>query len=165
MMLGVIFENGTWNAPGPIARDRLSVFLEQGPIVLDQPLERLPGEVQPVIAGITLFQPGHDAKRLGIVVEAAEIRHGFFERILSRVAKAGVAKVMGQRQRLGEVFVEPQGPGQRTGDLADLDRMGQAGAIVIPFMGHEDLGLVGKAAEGRGMDDPVPVPLEFTAGR
>ena len=38
--------------------------------------------------------------------------------------------------------------------------MGQAGAVVIPFMDDENLGLVFEAPEGGGMDDAVPVPLE-----
>lgn len=35
---------------------------------------------------------------------------------------------------------------------------------MVALMIHEDLGLVFKPPESRGMDNPVPVPLETGAG-
>jgi hypothetical protein len=75
-----------------------------------------------------------------------------------------MAEVMGQRQCLGEVLVEPELPGQRAGDLRHLQRMGQPGAVMIAFMEHEDLGFVFQAAERGGMDHPVAVAPERAAG-
>ena len=47
----------------------------------------------------------------------------------------------------------------RARDLGDLDRMGEARAVIIALVLDEDLGLVLEAAEGGGMDDAVAVAL------
>ena len=86
--------------------------------MLDQALQRLPGEVQPVERGVAPLEPGHDAQRLGVVVEAAERRHAVVERVLAGVAEGRVAEVVRQRQRLGEILVEAERAGERAGDLA-----------------------------------------------
>ena len=60
---------------------------------------------------------------------------------------------------LRQVLVAAERARQRTGDLRHLDRMGEALAEMIAFMGDEHLRLVLQAPEGSGMDDPVPVAL------
>ena len=60
---------------------------------------------------------------------------------------------------LHQVLVEAQSPGDGPADLADFQRMGQPGAVVVPLRGEKDLGLVLEPPKGLGMDDPVPVPL------
>ena len=99
------------------------------------------------------------------MVEAAERRHARIQGLLAGMAERGMAKVMGERDRLGEVVVERQSLGQRAGDLRDFDGVGQAGAEVVAFVEHEDLRLVSEAAEGGGMDDAVAVALERRACR
>ena len=102
--------------------------------MLDQPFQRLPAEVEPVETGIATLQPGHDSQRLGVVVETAErvpCRHRAHPR---RYGRTGVAKVMRQRQRLGQILVEAERAGERTRDLRHLDRMGQAGAVMVALM-------------------------------
>ena len=99
------------------------------------------------------------------MVEAAEPRHALVERVLAGMAEGRVAEVVRQRQRLGQVLVEPEGAGQRPGDLAHLDGVGQPGAEMVALVIDEDLRLVLEPAEGGGMDDPVPVALELAAGR
>jgi hypothetical protein len=42
------------------------------------------------------------------MVEAAEPGHALVERVLARMAEWGVAEVVGERQRFGEVLVEPE---------------------------------------------------------
>jgi len=64
---------------------------------------------------------------------------------------------------LGQILVQAQRPSDGAGDLGDLDRVGQAGAVVVALVLDEDLGLVLEAAEGRGVDDPVAVALERRA--
>ena len=86
--------------------------------MLDQALERLPGEIEPVESGVAPLEPGDDAQRLGVVVEAAERRHAVVERVLAGMAEGRVAEVVRQRQRLGEILVEPERAGERAGDLA-----------------------------------------------
>ena len=70
-----------------------------------------------------------------------------------------------QGEGLGEILVEAERAGERAGDLADLDRMGEPGAVVVALVEDEDLGLVLEAAEGARMDDAVAVALELAAGR
>ena len=69
---GVVFQDRAGNAAA--ARSAASarrLRLEQRPVVLDEALQRLPGEVQPVEGGVAALQAGDDAQRLGVVVEAA----------------------------------------------------------------------------------------------
>ena len=165
ILLGGVVEDRERHAGSGVARRRAAVGPEQRAVVLDQALERLPGEVQPVERGVAPLEPGHEAKRLGVVVEAAERRHAVGERVLAGVAEGRVAEVVRQRQRLGEILVEAERAGERAGDLADLDRMGEPGAVVVALVEDEDLGLVLEAAEGARMDDAVAVALELAAGR
>ncbi len=133
--------------------------------MLDEAFQRLPGEVEPVVVGIAAFQQGHDAQRLGVVVEAAVGLHAGVQRLLAGVAEGRMAEIVRQRHRLGEILVERQRPRERPGDLADLDRMGQPRAEMIAVERHEDLRLVREAAEGGRMDDAVAVALELAARR
>ena len=97
------------------------------------------------------------------MVEAAEGPHQLVELALAGMAEGRVAEVMGQRQRLGQVLVEAQRPGDRAGDLRHLDRVGEPRAVVIALVIDEDLGLVLQPPEGLAMDDPVAVAGEGRA--
>jgi hypothetical protein len=97
------------------------------------------------------------------VVEAAERRQAGIERALARMTERRVAEIMGERQGLGEVFMETERARDGAGDLGHFQRMGQAGAVVVALMEHEDLGLVLEAAEGGRMDDAVGVAAEIIA--
>ena len=138
--------------------------LGQWTVVLDDALERFPGQVQPVELGITMLQRGHDPQRLGVMIEAAMGLEAFVERPLAGVAERGMAEIMGQRQGFGEVLVEPELAGQRPGNLRDFERMGQPGAVMVALMEHENLRLVLQAAERGRMDHPVAIPPERAAG-
>ena len=49
------------------------------------------------------------------------------------------------------------------GNLGDLNRMGQTRAKIIPFVFHEHLGFVFQTTKGRGMDDPIAIPMKGRA--
>jgi hypothetical protein len=102
---------------------------------------------------------------MGVVVEAPVPGHAGVERVLAGMPERGVAEVVAERDRFREVVVELERPGERPGDLRDLDRVREAGAEMIAAMIDEHLGLVGEAAEGGRMNDAVAVALEFGAGR
>ena len=70
---------------------------------------------------------------------------------------------MRQRQRLGQILVEPERAGQRARDLLHFQGMRQPGAVMIALVEHEDLGLVLQAAEGGRMDDAVAIAPEIVA--
>ena len=76
-----------------------------------------------------------------------------------------VAEVVGERQRLGQILVEPKRAGERAGDLGHFERMRQPGAEMVALVKHEDLGLVREPAESGGVDDAVAVAPEIVAGR
>ena len=123
--------------------------------VADNAVAHLPGEVQ---ALAPLFQPVHHPQGLLIVGKAAG--HKGAEQPLSRVAKRGVSQVMAQSDSLGQVLVEPQGPGNGAGDAVDLQGVGHPGAVVVPLGLEEDLGLVLEAAKRLAVHNAVDVPLK-----
>ena len=133
--------------------------------MLDQALQRLPGEVEPVEGGVAALERGDDAQRLRIVVEAAGIGEAAVERALAGMAERRMAEVVGERQRLAQILVEPERAGERAGDLRDFERVGEPGAEMVALVEDEHLRLVGQPAEGGGMDDAVAVAAEIGAGR
>src|SRR5690349_643912 len=86
------------------------------------------------------------------------------ERTLAGVPEGRVAEIVRQRQRFGEILVEPELARQRAGDLGDLQRMGQAGAVMIALMEHKNLGLVLEPAKRGRVDHPVAIPAERAPG-
>ena len=91
---------------------------------------------------------------------AAALTQGGVERVLAGVAEGRVAEIVAEPDRLGQVLVQAQRPGDRAGDPAGLQRMGEPGPVVVALGGDEDLGLVLEPAEGLGVDDAVAVALE-----
>ena len=91
---------------------RPAVGVHERAIVLDQPLERFPGEIEAVECCIAALEPRHDAQRLGVVVETAIGSHAGIERIFARMTEGRVAEIMRQRQRLGQILVQAQRPRQ-----------------------------------------------------
>jgi hypothetical protein len=79
------------------------------------------------------------------------------------MSKWRMTEVMRQRQRFGEVLIEPQRAGERARDLRDLQRVGQPRAVVITLVEHKDLRLVLEAAESRRMDDAVAIAPKWTS--
>ena len=81
--------------------------------MFDQTLQRFPGEVEAIEGRVTTLQIGNDAQRLGIVVEAAEFGQRLIKRPFAGMAKRRMTEVVRQRQRLGEVLIEPKRARQR----------------------------------------------------
>ena len=134
-------------------------------VVLDHALQRLPRQVEPIEGGIAPLQTGQDAEGLDVVVEAAPRRHPRLQHVLAGMAERRMTEIVAEADRLGEVGVQPQRPGERPRDLRHLEGMGQAGAEMIALVSDEDLGLLLQPPEGRGVDDPVAVAGEGGAGR
>ena len=128
--------------------------------VLDDALAHLPGEVEAPEGRVALLEHVHDTQALRVVVEAAVGLHEAVERALAGVAEGRVAEVVRQRDRLGQVLVEPEGARQRAGHLRGLDRVREPRPVVVALVVHEHLRLVLEAAEGGGVDDAVAVALE-----
>ena len=79
--------------------------------------------------------------------------------VFAYVAERGVTQVVAERDRLGQVLVQPQRPRARPRDLRDLERVREPRAVVIALGRQEDLRLVGQSAKGLAVDDPVSVAL------
>jgi iron-sulfur cluster assembly accessory protein len=99
------------------------------------------------------------------MIEAAVRSHQFVEDILASVAKRRVAKIMGERKRLGEIVVETERAGKRARDLPDFERVGEPGPEMVALVWNEDLCLVGQPPEGRAVDDAVAIALKYRARR
>ena len=136
----------------------------QRAVVFHQAFQRFPAEVQAIETRVTALQPGHDPKRLGIVVEPAPRCHHGSKHVFARMAERRMTEVMGKRYGFGEIVVEPEGPRQRTGNLGHLDRVGQPRSKMVAFGRHKDLCLVGEPAERRRMHDAIAVALEDGPG-
>ena len=131
--------------------------------MLDQALQRLPGEVEAVEIGVAALQRGDQAQRLRIVVEAAELLGAGIERALAGMAEGRMAEIVGKRGGLRQVLVEAERAGERAGDLHHFERMGEPRAVMVALVVDEDLRFVRQPAEGGGMDDPVAIPAEVVA--
>ena len=153
------------NAARAVSFGRRAGGVKQRAVVFHQPRQGRLGEVEPVEGGVAALEFGHDPQGVAIVVEAAMLGHAGVERVLAGMPERRVAEIVAERDRFGEVVVEPQGPGERARDLRHLDGVGEAGAEMIALVIDEHLGLVGEAAEGRRVDDPVAVALELGARR
>ena len=133
-------------------------------IVLDQPFQGFPGEIEAVEIGIAVFEPGHQPERMGVVIEAANIGGGLVQCLLAGMAERGVTQIMGQRDGLGQIFIHLEAARQAARQLRHFQGMSQPGAVIIAFMFHKHLGLVLEAAKGAGMDDAVAVAAVTGAG-
>ena len=100
---------------------------------------------------------------MGVVVETAGIGERFRQGVLAGMAERRMAEVVGQAQRLGQILVEAERPGDGPADLGDFDAVGQADPEMVAVGSDEDLGLVPQPAEGDRMDDAVAVALEDVA--
>ena len=117
-----------------IAANRRPVAIGERTVVLDHAFQRLPGEVEPVEGGIAALQRGDDAQRLRVVVEAAEGGEALVERALAGMAERRMAEIVRQRQRLGQILVEPQRAGERARDLRHFQRVGEPGAVMVALV-------------------------------
>ena len=104
----------------------------------------------------------HHPQRLLVVAEAAAeaLVQQPVERLLAGVPERRMAEVVPEADRLRQVLVQPQGARHRARDAAGLERVREAGAVVVALGRDEDLGLVLEAAEALRVDDPVAVALE-----
>ena len=160
----VVVRYGYGNAVPAIAPDRGAAAFGERPVVLDDALQRFPGQVEPVEFRIAMLQRRDDAQALRVMVESAMRFEARIQRPLAGMAERRMAEVVGQRQRFREILVKTELPGQRAGDLRHLQRVRQPGTVMIAFMEHEDLGFMLQAAEGGGMNHPVAVAPERAAG-
>jgi hypothetical protein len=88
------------------------------------------------------------------------VRHQFVERTLTDMTEGSMAQIVPESDGFGQILIQAETARQRAGHLGNLQRMGEAGAVMIPFRGKKDLRFEFQAAEGFAMDNTIPVPLE-----
>src|SRR5437016_126385 len=87
------------------------------------------------------------------------------ERSFTSMSERRVSKVMGQREGLGKIFVEPERARKRARNLGHFQGMGEAAAKMVAFMKDEHLSLVSQPAKRGRMDNAIAVPAERIARR
>ena len=76
------------------------------------------------------------------------------------MAERRVPEVVAERDRLGQLLVQPQHLRDRARDLRDLERVRQARAVVIAGRREEHLRLVLQPAERLAVDDAIAIALK-----
>ena len=138
-------------------------------VVLGQPLERLPRQIEPIPARIGALDRHQRAQRVSVVIEPARapFLHRRAERRLQRVfagmAERRMADVMREAQSLGQILVEPKRARDRPADLRDFQAVGEPDAEMIAIGGEKHLRLVTQAAKRDRMDDPIAIALKRVA--
>src|SRR5215470_15589209 len=157
-----ILEDGERHATLGIATERPTAAIGERPVVLDQPFEGVPGEVEPVESRVAAFEPGNHREGLGIVIEAAVVGQTAVKRALAGVTERRMAEVVRERGGLGEILVETERTGERAGDLGHLKRMREPRAVMVALVEHKHLSLVSEPPEGVGVDNAVTIAAKVT---
>ena len=123
--------------------------------VLRDAVADFPREVQ---AAAVVLEQVDDAQALLVVVEAAG--HQLIDDPLAGVAERRVPEIVAERDRFGELLVQPQHLGDRAGDLRHLERVRQPRAVVVAGRREEHLRLVLEPAERLAVDDAIAVALK-----
>ena len=129
--------------------------------MVTDPISDLERKVQSVAQVLEIV---YNAKGVFVVAEGASVGcEGAGEGFFSCVTEGGVAEIVSERDRLGEIFVEAESAGYGTGYLHHLKGVREACPEVVAVGGDEDLSLVHEPAEGLGVDYSVSVALEIVA--
>jgi hypothetical protein len=106
------------------------------------------------------LQPGQQPERLGVALEAPAAGAVLGQYPLAVVPERRVAEVVRQGSGLHDVGLAAQRPGQVTGDLGDLEAVGQPVADEVVGLRADHLGLGCQAARRRRVHHPRAVALE-----
>ena len=71
-----------------------------------------------------------------------------------------VSEIVTKADRLGQILVQAQRPGDTAGDAGGLERVREPGTVMVAARVDEDLRLVLEPAEGLRVHDPVSIPLK-----
>jgi hypothetical protein len=149
---------------GEIQRER-EVARPRG--VLEDSFAHVVRQIQPRLV-VALLETVHDADGLVVVLEAAGLGLALpeepVEDVLPGVAERRMPEIVPDRDRLGQVLVQSQGPRDAPRDLRDLERVRQPRPEMVALVGDENLRLVLEAAERARVNDPVPVAGVMRAG-
>ncbi|MPM80179.1 hypothetical protein SDC9_127226 [bioreactor metagenome] len=117
----------------------------------------LPGQVEAALA----FKHLNHAQALLVMAKAAADQA--VHCTLPDMSKWRMAQIMPQGNRLRQILIEPQPPGNAARHLGDFKRMRQAGTVMVPLRRNKYLRFELKAAKALGMNNAVSVTLELAA--
>ena len=139
---------------------------------LHDPLAHGIGQVETGVV-VALLEQVHDPQVLPGPAKAAEIAqvraapavepggHQVVQRPRAGASERRLAEIVGQRDRLDQVFAQAQSTPDRAGELRHLQRVGQTIATVVLVLGQQsDERFLSQPAERTAVDHPVPVTLE-----
>jgi hypothetical protein len=118
----------------------------------------LKSEVEPSAVALQLF---HHAQALLIVRKIG--RKAFAQYVLARVTEGRMTKVMPERNRFGEVFVEEKRTRHSPRYLRYLESMSKARSVMVNLRAEENLSFVHKTAKRLAVGYSVAVALKFRA--
>ena len=126
--------------------------------VMRDAVAHLPCEIQalPVV-----LEHIDDPQALLVMIEASGDQ--VVEHALAGVAERRVAQIVAQRDGLGELLVQLQHLGDGSRDLRHLQRVGEAGPVVIARGREEHLRLVLQAPERLAVHDAIAIALKRRA--
>ena len=90
----------------------------------------------------------------------AALAEDLVERLLARMTERRMAEIVADRDRFGQILVQPQPARDTARDARSLERVREARAEVIALGIHEDLSLEAQSPERLRVDDAVSVALE-----
>ena len=149
--------------PDAVRLQRLQLFGIGAGAMFENAFARLKRQVQAVKGRVPLFKRIHHAQALQVVLKAAMFGHTFVKRILARVPKGRVPQVMGQRNGLNQIFVQPQRARHGATQLRHLQRVCEPRAKQVAFMVQKNLRFVHQPPKRGGVDDAVAVALKVGA--
>ena len=91
---------------------------------------------------------------------AASILDRRVDHLLADVAEGRVAEIVAVADRLRQILVQPERPGDVAGDPGRLERVGHPRSVMVALGRDEDLRLVLEPPEGLRVHDSVAVALE-----
>ena len=130
-----------------------SVSGSRSPVCVRMPVADLVGQVEAARDPVT-------TARCGGTGAPKRSREHLVERVLARVAERRVPHVVAEPDRLDEVLVQPQRPGDDPRDRGRLERVRHPRPVVVALRVDEDLRLPLQPPERLRVDDPVAVALE-----
>ena len=126
-----------------------AVWAGQRAVVLHKAFQHLPGQVQAIKARIFALNRGDHTQALGVVIKAAIVLGCSRQRPFPGMAERRMAEIMRQGQRFGEILIQPQLPGNGTGDLRHLNRVSEPRPVMISLVIEEHLRFVCQTPERR----------------
>ena len=112
------------------------------------------------------LEPRHDAQRLRVALEAADVLGPVVERALAVVTERRVPEVVAQARRVDDVGRQAQRRRELAADLGDLERVGQAVAREVGGARRaQHLRLGGEAPQRRGVQHAGAIAREVVALR